>query len=59
MEDGECCPECGHALPVDGPAHFSDCSYFSLDDDRDEESPVSVWAMRREMDIDRLLKAVA
>ncbi len=33
----ENCPECGHSWKEDGPAHFTDCRYFSLDDDRDEE----------------------
>ena len=33
----ENCPECGHSWKVDGPAHFNDCRYFCLDDDRDEE----------------------
>ena len=34
--DGESCPECNHAWFLDTPAHFADCRYFSLDDDRDE-----------------------
>jgi hypothetical protein len=33
----ENCPECGHSWKEDGPAHFTDCRYFCLDDDRDEE----------------------
>ena len=33
----ESCPECGHSWKEDGPAHFNDCRYFCLDDDRDEE----------------------
>jgi hypothetical protein len=35
-EEGECCPSCRHAWTFDGPAHYSDCRYFSLDDERDE-----------------------
>ena len=34
----ERCPECGHIWNEVGPAHFTDCRYFSLDDDRDEET---------------------
>jgi len=33
----ENCPECGHSWKENGPAHFTDCRYFCLDDDRDEE----------------------
>lgn len=33
----ERCPECGHSWTEVGPAHFADCRYFSLDDDRDED----------------------
>jgi hypothetical protein len=33
----ENCPECSHSWKDDGPAHFPDCRYFCLDDDRDEE----------------------
>jgi hypothetical protein len=33
----ENCPECGHSWKEDGPAHFTECRYFCLDDDRDEE----------------------
>jgi hypothetical protein len=33
----ESCPECGHSWKEDGPAHFNDCRYFCLDNDRDEE----------------------
>jgi hypothetical protein len=33
----ENCPACGHSWKEDGPAHFTDCRYFCLDDDRDEE----------------------
>jgi len=33
----ESCPECGHSWKENGPAHFNDCRYFCLDDDRDEE----------------------
>lgn len=36
----ERCPECGHAWNEVGPAHFTDCRYFSLDDDRDEDPMV-------------------
>ena len=32
----ENCPECGHSWKDDGPAHFTDCRYFCLDNDRDE-----------------------
>lgn len=31
------CPECWHAWNEVGPAHYADCRFFSLDDDRDEE----------------------
>jgi predicted nucleic acid-binding Zn ribbon protein len=34
--EGESCPECNHVWFLDAPAHFTDCRYFSLDDDRDE-----------------------
>jgi hypothetical protein len=34
----ERCSECGHLWTDSGPAHYADCRYFSLDDDRDEES---------------------
>ena len=34
----ERCPECRHIWNEVGPAHFTDCRYFSLDDDRDEET---------------------
>jgi hypothetical protein len=46
-EDGEHCPECSHAWALEGPAHFTDCRHFSLDDDRDEEVPVRLLVMRR------------
>ena len=36
VTDGESCPECSHVWFLDAPAHFTDCRYFSLDDDRDE-----------------------
>jgi len=36
-EERERCPECGHVWKDVGPAHFADCRYFSLDDERDEE----------------------
>ncbi len=36
-DESERCPECGHAWNEVGPAHFTDCRYFSLDDDRDED----------------------
>lgn len=35
-EEGEYCAGCMHPWTFDGPAHYSDCRYFSLDDDRDE-----------------------
>lgn len=38
VEELERCSECGHLWTDDGPAHYADCRYFSLDDDRDEES---------------------
>jgi hypothetical protein len=59
LQDGEYCPECDHPWTLDGPAHFDDCRYFSLDDDRDEEPPVRLWVTRREMVIGELQKAAA
>jgi hypothetical protein len=35
-EEGEYCPSCMHPWTFNGPAHYSDCRYFSLDDERDE-----------------------
>ena len=35
--EAERCPECGHMWNDVGPAHFADCRFFCLDDDRDEE----------------------
>jgi rRNA maturation protein Nop10 len=46
MDSCEHCPECGHAWYLDGPAHFADCRFFSLDDDRDEEVPMAGWEAR-------------
>ena len=40
----ENCPECGHSWKEDGPAHFTDCRYFCLDDDRDEEPLQLLWS---------------
>lgn len=37
VEEVERCPECSHTWNDVGPAHFTDCRYFSLDDDRDED----------------------
>jgi len=37
QEDIERCPECGHRWNEVGPAHFTDCRYFALDDDREED----------------------
>ena len=55
-KEGEYCPECNHAWSPDGPAHYSDCRYFSLDDDRDEEPADYLWAANREMAIgDRVM----
>ncbi len=48
LEEGEHCPECSHTWNLEGPAHFTDCRYFSLDDDRDEESAVRPWVTGRE-----------
>ncbi len=45
-DSGEHCPECGHPWYLEGPAHFTDCRYFSLDDDRDEEFPIRSWEAR-------------
>jgi hypothetical protein len=36
-EEQERCPVCGHEWADLGPAHFADCRYFCLDDDRDED----------------------
>ena len=41
VEEVERCPECSHLWNDVGPAHFTDCRYFSLDDDRDEDPMVS------------------
>ena len=38
LEVIERCPECGHTWTDEGPAHFVDCRYFCLDDERDEDS---------------------
>lgn len=59
LEDGEHCPECSHTWTLDGPAHFTDCRYFSLDDDRDEEPPVCLCIAGREMVIGEMHKAAA
>jgi hypothetical protein len=59
LEDGEQCPECSHTWPLDGPAHFTDYRYFSLDDDRDEESLVRLWPAGRSMITDELQKTAA
>jgi len=48
IEDMEDCPECYHAWFLTGSSHFSDCRYFSLDDDRDEEP--SVYLSRQEQE---------
>ncbi len=37
LEEIERCAECSHVWDDNGPAHFTDCRYFSLDDDRDED----------------------
>jgi hypothetical protein len=58
-EEGENCPECSHTWPLDGSAHFADCRYWCLDDDRDEESSVRLWAPRRKMITGELQKAAA
>ncbi len=42
-EEDERCPSCGHAWEDRGPAHFADCRYFSMDDDRDEDRSGFVW----------------
>jgi hypothetical protein len=57
LEESEYCPECGHVWTVDGSAHFVDCRYFCLDDDRDEEQPVTSWVAGREMVIGERQKA--
>jgi hypothetical protein len=59
LEDGELCPECSHTWTLSGPAHFTDCRYFSLDDDRDEEPSVTQWVASYEMVIDRWQKVAA
>ena len=58
-KDGEYCPECGHAWTFAGPAHFTDCRYFSLDDDRDEEALVWLWVTRRDLVIRKFRKAIS
>jgi hypothetical protein len=58
-KDGEYCPECGHAWTFDAPAHFTDCRYFSLDDDRDEQPSVLHRVTRRQIVIGELQKAAA
>lgn len=58
-EDGELCPECSHPWTLSGPAHFTDCRYFCLDDDRDEEPSVALWVAGYEMVIDRLQNVAA
>ena len=42
QEEIDHCPVCGHAWRERGAAHFADCRYFSLDDDRDEETMLNV-----------------
>jgi len=59
LEDGEQCPECSHTWNLEGPAHFTDCRYFSLDDDRDEEPSVPLSVAGREMFSEKLQKAAA
>jgi len=59
LEEGEYCPECSHTWNLEGPAHFSDCRYFSLDDDRDEESAVHLLVTGREGVPGELQKAAA
>ncbi len=59
LEDGEHCPECSHTWALDGPAHFTDCRYFCLDDDRDEEPPVPLSVASSRMVNDALQKAAA
>ncbi len=46
--DSEYCPACGHTWAFGGPAHYFDCRYFALDDDRDEEPLVRMWATKRD-----------
>jgi len=48
FEEDEHCPECSHTWHLEGPAHFTDCRYFSLDDGRDEEFAVCLWVTGRE-----------
>jgi hypothetical protein len=57
--DGEHCPECNHAWTPKGPAHFTDCRYFSLDDDRDEQPSIPLWVTRLGMSNGELKKAAA
>jgi len=57
--EGESCPECNHAWILQGPAHFTDCRYFSLDDDRDEQPSVLLRGTGRGMGLGELAKAAA
>lgn len=59
LEDGELCPECSHTWTPRGPAHFTDCRYFSLDDERDEEPAVPLSVTSSEMVSEKLQKAAA
>jgi hypothetical protein len=36
----ERCPECGHVWNDVGPVHYTDCRYFWLEEDRDEDASV-------------------
>lgn len=42
-EELERCPVCSHEWADRGPAHFADCRYFCLDDDRDEDQAGLGW----------------
>ena len=46
--DIEQCPECGHSWEDEGPAHYHDCRYFTLDDEvtDDEEEHEMQFRMR-------------
>jgi len=37
LEDIDQCPECGHSWTDEGPAHYHDCRYFTLEDEVNEE----------------------
>jgi hypothetical protein len=53
------CPECNHAWALEGSAHFTDCHYFSLDNDRDEESFTRPGITEGDMAIGDARKAAA